>query len=148
MGNIMHFGLTNGYCCESVKDLETENVSTWGGLEPPTFGFMLNAATTWAIRARHLLSHVFEYCLWLYRYFWRKVNIWNVKCAWATALIFDPPMDVLVKVSPLTQVLVCCLMAPSHHMDLCWFIISDNHFREMSQGIRHQSLELTWKWII
>ena len=38
---------------------ETENVSTWGGLEPPIFGFMPNALTSWAIRARHLLSHVF-----------------------------------------------------------------------------------------
>ena len=35
------------------------NVSTWGGLEPPTFGFMLNALNIWAIRARHLLSHIF-----------------------------------------------------------------------------------------
>ena len=26
-----------------------------GGLEPPTFGFMPNALTYWAIRARHLL---------------------------------------------------------------------------------------------
>ena len=37
---------------------ETENVSTWGGLELPTFGFMPNALTYSAIRARHLLSHV------------------------------------------------------------------------------------------
>ena len=36
---------------------------------PPTFEFMPNALTTWAIRARHLLSHVFEYSLWRYRYF-------------------------------------------------------------------------------
>ena len=62
-GNSIHFWLTNRYSCESVEDLETENVSTWRGLEPPTFGFMLNALTTWAIRALHLLSHVFEYWL-------------------------------------------------------------------------------------
>ena len=30
---------------ESVKVFETENVSTWGELEPPTFGFMRNALT-------------------------------------------------------------------------------------------------------
>ena len=36
----------------------TKNVSNWGGLEPPTFGFMPNALTYWAIRSRHLLSHV------------------------------------------------------------------------------------------
>ena len=77
---------------------ETENVSTWGGLDPPTFGFMPNALTTRAIRARHLLSHVLGYWLWWYRYFWSKVNIWNVNCARATASIFDSRADILVKV--------------------------------------------------
>ena len=32
---------TNGCSFELVKVFETENVSTWVGLEPPTFGFML-----------------------------------------------------------------------------------------------------------
>ena len=41
-----------------VKVFETENVSTWEGLETPTFGFMPNDLTIWAIGARHLLSHV------------------------------------------------------------------------------------------
>ena len=53
----------------------------------------------WAIRARHLPSHVFEHWLWRYRYFWSKVNIWYVKCARATAFIFDTLTGVLVKVS-------------------------------------------------
>ena len=52
------FGLT----CVNV--IETENVSTWGGLEPPTFVFMPNALTIGAIRARHLVSHVFERYEW------------------------------------------------------------------------------------
>ena len=77
--------------------LETENVWTWGGLEPPTFGFMPNALTIWAIRARHLLFHVFEHWLWRYRYFLSKV--WNVNCTRATAFIFDTRTGVLVKVS-------------------------------------------------
>ena len=48
--------------CESVEVSETtENVSTWGKLEPPTFGFAPNALTIWVIRAKHLLSHVFKY---------------------------------------------------------------------------------------
>ena len=51
---------TNRCSCESVKVFETENVSTWGGHEPPTFGFMLNALTIWAIRARHLLPMFFN----------------------------------------------------------------------------------------
>ena len=40
-----------------VKVLVAKNVSAWGGLEPPIFGFMPNALTTWAIRARHLLFY-------------------------------------------------------------------------------------------
>ena len=36
-------------------------------------------------------------------YFWSKVNIWNVNCAWATAFIFDTRTDVLVKVSKLLR---------------------------------------------
>ena len=35
---------------------------------PPTFGFMPNALTIWAIGARHFLSHVLEHWLWWYRY--------------------------------------------------------------------------------
>ena len=33
--NSVNFRLTNGCSCESVKHLETENILTWGGLEPP-----------------------------------------------------------------------------------------------------------------
>ena len=40
---------------------------------------MPNVLTIWAIRARHLLSHVFEYWLWRYRYFLCKVSIFEVK---------------------------------------------------------------------
>ena len=48
------------------QSFETENVSTWGGLNPATFEFMPNALTIWAIRARHLLSHDSEYWLKFY----------------------------------------------------------------------------------
>ena len=70
-----------------------------GGLEPPIFGFMPNALTIWAIRARRLLSRDFEHGLWWCRYFCSKVDIWNVNCARATAFIFDTRTDVLAKVS-------------------------------------------------
>ena len=40
-----------------------------GGLESPTFGFMLNAVTFSAIRARHFLAYVSEHWLWRFRYF-------------------------------------------------------------------------------
>ena len=83
-GNSIHFRHTNGCSCEGVKVSETENVSTWEGLEPPTFGLMLNALTIWAIVAGHLLPHVCNHWLWRYRYFFSKVN-W----ARATAFIFD-----------------------------------------------------------
>ena len=83
------------------QSFETENVSTLEGLEPPTFGSMPNALTIWAVRARHLLSHVFGYWLWEYWYFLSKVNIWNVDCARATAFIPDTRTDVLSEVSKL-----------------------------------------------
>ena len=38
-------------------------------------------------------------CRCFCRYFWSKVNVWTVNCAWATAFIFDTRTDVLVKVS-------------------------------------------------
>ena len=75
-----------------------------GDSNPPTFEFMPNAPTTWAIRDRHLLSHVFEYSLWWDRYFSSKVNFWNVNGVWATVFIFDSQTGVLVKVSPIVNV--------------------------------------------
>ena len=47
------------------------------GLEPPTFGFMPNALSTWAIRARPLLSHILEYWFWRHRYFCSQVNVFS-----------------------------------------------------------------------
>ena len=65
VGNSIHFRLPNGYSLESVEVfLDTDNVSTPEGLEPPILGFIPNAQITWATRARYLLSHVFEYWLW------------------------------------------------------------------------------------
>ena len=99
MGNSIHFRHTNGCSWESVKVFETENVSTWGGLEPPAFGLMPNALTYWAMRARHLLPHVVEYWLWWDIYFSGKINTWNVNCVRATTFIFDTGTVVLGKVS-------------------------------------------------
>ena len=50
----------NGYLCERVNVFETENVSTYGGIEPQNFAFMPYAVTIWAIRAKHVLSHGFN----------------------------------------------------------------------------------------
>ena len=86
-----------------VSKFLRETVSTLEGLVPPTFRFVPNALTYWAIRARHLLSHICEHWLWWYRYFWSKVNIWDVNSARATAFIFDTRTGVLVKVSKLLR---------------------------------------------
>ena len=45
------FDTRTGVLVKVSKLFETENVSTWSGLEPPIFGFMPNALTIWAIRA-------------------------------------------------------------------------------------------------
>ena len=79
--------------CQSFWDSKCLDLR---GLEPPTFRLMPNSLTIWAFKARHLLSYVFEYWFWRYRYiFLSKVNIWNVNCVRATVFM----LDVLVKVS-------------------------------------------------
>ena len=82
--------------CQSIWDRKCPDLR---GARTPTFGFMSNALTYWAIRAKHLQSRVFEHWLWWYRYFWSEVNIWYVNCARATSFIFDTRTGVLVKVS-------------------------------------------------
>ena len=42
--------------CESVEDLETQNVSRLGGLEPPSFGFIPNVLTTYI-----MITYVYLY---------------------------------------------------------------------------------------
>ena len=76
------------------QSFETENGSTWGGIGPPTFEFIPNALTILAIRARNLPSYVFfQNWFWWYRYFWSKVNFWNVNCVRATASICESFWD-------------------------------------------------------
>ena len=49
-----------------------------GDLYPTTFGFMPNALTYWAIRARHFCPMFFGHWLWWYRYFWSKVKTFDL----------------------------------------------------------------------
>ena len=49
-----------GVLVKVSKFFRQKNVSTWDS-NPQSFGFMPNALTMWAIRARHLLSHVYIY---------------------------------------------------------------------------------------
>ena len=135
--NSIHFRHTNRCSCETVKVFETKNVSTWGGLEPPTFGFMPNAVTYWAIRARHLLTYVFEHWLWRYRYFCSKVNIWYVNCARATAFIFDTRTGVLVKVSWMIDYSWVAGQVFLDVMTLLWHHCNDKLFSDQQ----------TWPWL-
>ena len=43
--------------------------------------------------------HLMAWAMYIYIYFWSKVNIWNFNCARATAFIFDTRTGVPVKVS-------------------------------------------------
>ena len=60
--------------CRSFWDT---NVSNWGGLELPTFGFMPNALLIWAIRAKHFLVHVSNTGPGGMDIFLSKINIWT-----------------------------------------------------------------------
>ena len=66
-----------------------ESVSIW---------WRHHGLTIWAI-SPDICCPMFEYWLWRYRYFWNRVNIWNVDCVRATSFIFDTRTDVLVKVA-------------------------------------------------
>ena len=56
-GNSIHFRHTNGCFCDGVtKFLRQKMCRPEGDSKPPTFEFMSNALTIWAIRAKHLLS--------------------------------------------------------------------------------------------
>ena len=50
----IHFRITNGCSCESVKVLETENISTWGALEPPIIRYMSYCSLEIERQQRHL----------------------------------------------------------------------------------------------
>ena len=91
-----------GVLVKMSKFLKHRMSRSEGDSNPQPFGFMPNALIYWAIRARHLLSHVFEYWLWRCAYFRSKVNISNVNCVRATAFIFDTRMGVLVKLPACT----------------------------------------------
>ena len=91
-----------GVLVKMSKFLKHRMSRSEGDSNPQPFGFMPNALIYWAIRARHLLSHVFEYWLWRCAYFRRKVNISYFNCARATAFIFDTRMGVLVKLPACT----------------------------------------------
>ena len=52
---------------ESVEAFEKENVSTQGGFQPPTFGFVWMRYRS-SYQAKHLLTHFLEHWIWGYRY--------------------------------------------------------------------------------
>ena len=54
------FDTRTGVLVKVSKFLRQNMSRPEGDLNPPTFGFMPNALTIWAIRARHWLSHFFN----------------------------------------------------------------------------------------
>ena len=79
------FGTRTGVLVKVSKFWDTK-CPTRERLESPNLRIHAECSNLyWAIRARHLLSHVFEYRPWRCRYFWSKVSICNVNCARATA---------------------------------------------------------------
>ena len=95
------------------------------GLEPPTFGFMPNALTIWAIRARHLRSHVFEYWLWRYRYFsCDQAALW---------MVFSVRLSVRPSVCPSVRL--------SHLFDYVPIIVSSWNFQELLPMTKVRSMQ-------
>ena len=57
--------------------------------------------------------------------------------------------------STLFQLMACCLMAPKHHFNQCWFIIDNHlgHFQSNSfwywqMKIHSQFVSLNWQWLV
>ena len=82
MGNSIHFQLKDKCSCESVRVFEIENVSTREGLELPTFAFMLNALTIWAIKTRHF-ANIFK-CISLNENYCILIKKITEICCWGT----------------------------------------------------------------
>ena len=59
------------------------------GTRTPNIRIHAECSNLLSYQGQTLLSHVVEYWLWRYRYFWSKVNIWNVNSARATAFIHN-----------------------------------------------------------
>ena len=72
------FDTRTGVLMKVSKFLSQKISRPEGDSNPPTFFFMSNALTIWAIRAKHLLSKVFYTDSGGIDIFWSIVNIWNV----------------------------------------------------------------------
>ena len=63
------------------------------------------------------------------------------------------PSDVILRqrsLSTLTQVMACCLTAPSHYLNQCWLIVSEVQVTFISgqfhkRCLNHQSINSVWK---
>ena len=82
--------------CQSFWDRKCLNLR---GTQTPNLRIHAECSNHLSYQGQTFAVPCFEYWLWRYRYFWSKVNIWNVNCAWATVFIFDTWTGALVKVS-------------------------------------------------
>ena len=66
-GNSIYFSTHERCSWQSAKVFETEHIWTWGGLEPPTFGFMPNALALslyiYHCWKRPNLNHLYDHSL-------------------------------------------------------------------------------------
>ena len=69
------------------------------GTRTPNLRIHAKCSNLLSYQGQTLAVPCFEHWLWWYRWFWSKVNIRNVNCAWATAFILNTRIGVLVKVS-------------------------------------------------
>ena len=102
-------------------------------------------------QGQNLLSPVAEYWFWRYGYFCSEVNIWNVNCARATALIFDSRTDVPVKVSSLWDEKMSRPEGKSNPQPLDSFELSGPDIRcpmALNTGSRSTSFEVCLEFLL
>ena len=70
---------------------------------------------------------------------------WHVNSSWHSDAIWQ-----LRSGSTLAQLMVCCLTAPSHYLNLCWLIncLRDMHLRAISKVLKNSICNLNEKFTL
>ena len=71
-------------------------------------------------QALYYNGNIFSRHLWLFYSLWSGGAIWWIRTG-----------------STLTQIMVCCLMAPSHYLNQCWLIISEGNWTRDTSAISY-----------
>ena len=83
--------------CQSFS--ERKYFDLRGGTRTPNLRIHAECSNLLSYQCQTLAVPCFLTLTLTYRYFWSKVNIWNVTCAWTISFIFDTRTGVLGKVS-------------------------------------------------